>query len=136
MFIREGWLNAQSRVKFVPLITTSLFKHGPASGRHVPGTTVSTCSFQQYHRTRARFTTDSRRKRNRRSWSGGRQVPGSSLSQETDYTNRTISWFYSITPGKFWGSTLKLSHHRLLPHPFHFFINLSSFNSKLKNPRY
>jgi hypothetical protein len=55
-----------------------------------------------------------------------REVPGSNLGPETGYP-----WFFTVPPGNFRYSALKLNHYHFLPSPFHFMIHLTPFHSKL-----
>jgi hypothetical protein len=47
-----------------------------------------------------------------------------------------FSWFYSVTPGEFRDSTLKLGHGRFLSNSFQFIIHLSYFHSTLYGLRF
>jgi hypothetical protein len=51
------------------------------------------------------------------------EVLGSNV--ETGYPDWGFSWFYSVPPGKFQGSTLKLGHDHSLQLPLQFIIHLS-----------
>jgi hypothetical protein len=49
------------------------------------------------------------------------------LAPATGYLEWSVLWFFSVSPGEFWDSTLKLSHDHFIPHLFQvIIITLSS----------
>jgi hypothetical protein len=68
-----------------------------------------------------------------------RYIPeGSNLHtrRRENLKSHEILWFSSVSPGKYWASTLKLRHNRFLPHPIKMTVHLSSSDSKLYSLSY
>jgi hypothetical protein len=55
------------------------------------------------------------------------EICGSNPGRDIDYPDR-IFMIFSVPPGIFHGSSLKLGHYRFLPHPFQFTV-IESFDA-------